>query len=224
MMPVQLQKSSIIPAHMQIALGELGQTEIPGSDHNDRIVAYFKSTSYHASADEVPWCAAYVNWVLEQAGVARTKSAAALSFLDWGVRTTSPEYGDIAVINRGGGKGHVGFYTGFKTIDSTQYVSLLGGNQSDSVNTEWFPASQIQEYRTSKTKKNSTTVKAAVAGTSASVLMLGYTLVKGAMADDVSLLPYLFQNWEQIAFVTTTLATSAYTWYERLRKIKLFNN
>ena len=212
-----------LPVHMNIAMGEMGVSEIPGPEHNQRIIAYFTSTTYHASADEVPWCAAFVNWVLEQAGISRTKSAAALSFRDWGVRVDKPSYGDIAVINRGGGKGHVAFYTGEKVFDGQKYVSLLGGNQSDSVNIEWFKASDIEQYRATKSSGNSTTVKASVVGVSASIIGLGFQLVTGAMSAEDPV-QYVVQNWEQIALVTTTLATAAYTWWDRSRKIGLYNN
>ena len=69
---------------MDIARNELGQNEIAGSRDNPRIVDYHGSTSLNASDDETPWCASFVNWVMEQAGIEGTDSAAAMSWADWG--------------------------------------------------------------------------------------------------------------------------------------------
>ena len=149
--------------HMEIAMGELGQQEIQGSDDNDRIVDYFDSVSYRATDDETPWCAAFANWVLMEAGIARTESAAALSFAKWGVATKKPKYGDIVVFDHGKGRGHVGFFMG----SSGKTVSVLGGNQNNEVNVTKFQASSVAHYRTCKTAWASKTVWAA--GTVASV-------------------------------------------------------
>ena len=146
---------------MDIAMAEMGQTEIKGEADNARILEYFTATSYHASDDETPWCAAFVNWVLMSAGIARTMSAAALSFLQWGVITAKPQYGDVVVINRGGGRGHVGFFTGY---DRQGRIGILGGNQNDSVNISWFDAGLDIQFRRERKLKDSNTAKIA-AGT-----------------------------------------------------------
>lgn len=159
--------------HMEIAQTQLGQTEIAGDAHNPAIIEYFKATTYHATEDEVPWCAAFVNWVLMKSEIARTKSAAALSFLDWGVpvKLKDVRYGDVAVMDRGGGRGHVGFVIGF---NDKKEVGLLGGNQGDQVNVCWFPVEDIREFRRTKTLLKSKTVAAAgaTAATSAGAAAL----------------------------------------------------
>jgi len=94
--------------HMEIAMGELGQTEFAGREDNSRIVDFFDAVSYRATDDETPWCAAFANWVLMEAGIARTESAAALSFAKWGVATKTPKYGDIVVFDHGHGRGDGG--------------------------------------------------------------------------------------------------------------------
>lgn len=143
--------------HMQIAMGELGQKEVPGSSDNPQIVEYFTATTYHATDDETPWCSAFANWVMMKAGIARTKSAAALSWADWGKKVTKPQYGDIVVWSHGSGRGHVAFYVGEKGDE----IHCLGGNQGNAVNIGRFDKSSVYQYRRPKTGWDSTTITAA---------------------------------------------------------------
>lgn len=95
-------------------------------------------SKYHHEIDikKTPWCAAFVNGVLGSQGLPGTGSDAAKSFLSYGspvwdrsmgsdMKNVQP--GDIAVFNRGGDKGHVGFV---KSV-SGDNISIIGGNQSD---------------------------------------------------------------------------------------------
>lgn len=226
--------------HMQIAMGELGQHELKGEGNdNQRIIEYFKATTYHATDDEVPWCAAFVNWVLKQAGIARTKSAAALSFLDWGIRVTKPQYGDIGIIDRGHGRGHVFFYVGAAGSDR---VKGLGGNQSDSVSVTTFDSSDVREYRRPKTAWDSTTVKVGAAGGIAGTLsaVVGSLAaptqaVQDCGADFETMPDQLNTAVDVVTTVGTMLGASeivtpvvmavslGYTIYERLRRLRLHN-
>ena len=79
------------PDWMQYAEGEIGVTETPGASHTQRILEYHKETSLGASDDETPWCASFANWVLKQAGIAGTNSAAARSFMQWGKAISEPQ-------------------------------------------------------------------------------------------------------------------------------------
>ena len=82
-----------------------------------------------------PWCAAFVNAVLKEAGIKGTGSNLARSFLRWGVPVEgTPELGDIIVFKRGNSswQGHVGFVCGVDSNDDTR-ITVLGGNQSDKV-------------------------------------------------------------------------------------------
>jgi uncharacterized protein (TIGR02594 family) len=131
----------------EIALHEIGVQEQSGSKHNPRIIEYHACTSLKATADEVPWCASFVNWCLRVAGIIGTNSARARSFLTWGVPVpiTEAQRGDIVVLSRGKNpsEGHVGFYTGRKDNN----VLLLGGNQSNRVSIATFPLSTIISIR-----------------------------------------------------------------------------
>jgi uncharacterized protein (TIGR02594 family) len=131
-----------------IASNEIGVKEIAGSKHNPRILEYHKTTGGF-SDDETAWCASFCNWVMRQIGADETRSAAARSFLNWGVKTTTPKKGDIVVFWRVSPKswqGHVGF---FDRMDA-QNVWVLGGNQSNSVNISSYKRNTVLDFRTYK--------------------------------------------------------------------------
>ena len=134
----------------------LGQEEIKGSaEHNPYIVEFFKTTSYKATDDETPWCAAAHCYMHEQAGYAHTKSAAALSWKDWGVPIDKPVKECTIIADYGNGKGHVGFYMG-ETNDT--YI-IMGGNQGDAYCVAHYPKNAAYRwyFRKSKRAMNSKT-------------------------------------------------------------------
>lgn len=118
---------------MSIAYGEAGVKEVPGLQHHPRIIEYHATTTYRATTDEVPWCSSFVNWCMIQAGYTPTRSAAALSWAEWGQKIDEPVPGCIVVTKRRGG-GHVGFYV----RHDLDYIWLLGGNQSNEVKVSMF--------------------------------------------------------------------------------------
>ncbi|HEX5760734.1 MAG TPA: TIGR02594 family protein [Thermoanaerobaculia bacterium] len=73
----------------------------PGLADNPRIVEYHRTTSLRATDDEVPWCSAFVNWCMREAGLRGTGSAAARSWLTWGSRLATPRRGCVTVLRRG---------------------------------------------------------------------------------------------------------------------------
>lgn len=135
-----------MPAWLAVALDEVGTKEIAGDEHNPRIVEYHKTTTLAASSDEVPWCSSFVNWVMKQVGIKGTRSAAARSWLTWGRPLSEPVYGCIVVMRRGKAPaaGHVGFY--LEPV-GTDYIRVLGGNQSNQVNAATFRRSTVLAYR-----------------------------------------------------------------------------
>jgi uncharacterized protein (TIGR02594 family) len=116
------------PEWVQVALAEQGQTEIVGARNNARIVEYHATTTLRAREDETPWCASFVGWCLQQAGLTGTRSAAASSYECWGQALPQPVIGAIVTFTRASG-GHVGFYMGQR--DGKWLI--LGGNQSNRV-------------------------------------------------------------------------------------------
>jgi uncharacterized protein (TIGR02594 family) len=136
------------PRWMAIAQAEMqrGVHELAGSNHNSRIVEYHQTTTLRATDDETSWCSSFVNWCMRQAGQQGTNLANARSWLDWGQALDEPRKGCVVVLWRGsrtGWQGHVAFFNG----KSGSQLSLLGGNQSDSVCISNYPSSQLLGYR-----------------------------------------------------------------------------
>lgn len=121
------------PLWVKIALREMASGVVEFSDpaENPRIEEYLESCGITGpvegkTGDEIPWCSAFVNWCLGEAGIHGTNDARAKSWKKWGQPLKEPRQGCIVVF-----PGHVGFYFGDY---NEQKISLLGGNQSDAVN------------------------------------------------------------------------------------------
>lgn len=136
------------PKWVYLARIELGISEIPGRDHNPRILEYHKATSLKATDDETPWCSAFMNFIMKLCKLPGTDSAAARSWLKYGVGLNHeyPAFGAITVLSRGNSptQGHVGIYLG---SPKDGVISLLAGNQGDKVSISNFPKSQVIDYR-----------------------------------------------------------------------------
>lgn len=129
---------SELPKPFIVALNEVGIKEFEGEHHNPRIVEYHQSCDLKAKSDEIAWCSAFVNWCFMKSGMEnRTKSAAAISWRNWGELTDEPKVGDIAVFRRVGSswRGHVGFFV----AEDEHRVLILGGNQGNKVSFQWYP-------------------------------------------------------------------------------------
>ena len=126
--------------------------EISGAMNNPIIMAMLKLDNNWPENDEVPWCSAFINWVAFNAGVWRSKSLMARSWLAMvnHIQIDHAEQGwDVVILSRGHGEqpsagvlnapGHVGLYS----FHNGGNVWLLGGNQSDSVSIQKFPKSRI---------------------------------------------------------------------------------
>lgn len=138
------------PKWLTIARGELGVKEWYGGKDNPRIVEYHQTCSLKATDDETPWCSALVNWCMIQAGLYGTNSAAAISWMQWGVAIPLAQGlpGDIAVFARTGGN-HVGFHLSH----DDNAIRVLGGNQSDEVNIATFSRVRFLGLRRPAVKK-----------------------------------------------------------------------
>ena len=120
------------------------------------MLEYLQATSNLGSAarsrDETPWCSAFVNWCVKQAGLVGTKSALARSWLNWGEPLSTPRRGCIAVFERERIFGHVGFYL----EETDTQIKVLGGNQQDpqtgvyQVGEKFYPKSALLGYRQPK--------------------------------------------------------------------------
>jgi uncharacterized protein (TIGR02594 family) len=131
--------------HFEIAKKEIGIHEFKNGD-NPRILEYHQATELKATADEISWCAAFVNWCLKESGEQGTNKADARSFLGWGIPVVNPKEGDIVVFWRGqkqGWQGHVAFFVS----QDDDGICVLGGNQHDKVCYSVYPKYQLLGFR-----------------------------------------------------------------------------
>lgn len=132
------------PKWLEIAEGEIGQKEVAGAGSNARIISYHACTTLKATLDDIAWCSSFINWVMIQAGIQPTFSAAARSWLKWGIGIDSPEVGCVVVLKRGAPpSGHVCLFID----DMGQNITCLGGNQGDQVKYSVYPKSDVIGYR-----------------------------------------------------------------------------
>jgi len=131
--------AAILPTPYDVARAELALDvqEVKGPGNNPRIVMYHNTTNAWSGTDDaVSWCSSFVNYCVEQAGLVGTDSQRALDWKDWGEDASSdPQEGDIAIFERVGKGGHVGFF-----VEATQsHVTVLSGNASNRVKISTYP-------------------------------------------------------------------------------------
>ena len=133
----------MIPKHLTIAFNELGQQEIKGKQFNARIGEYLTSVGLPKD-DEIPWCAAFVNWTLKQANINGTNSGWAKSYMSWG-KECDCEIGAIAVMNRGSNPAHG--HVAFVLQENIDTIYTIGGNQNDRVSIAEVRKEKVLSYR-----------------------------------------------------------------------------
>jgi uncharacterized protein (TIGR02594 family) len=134
------------PKWLREARKHVGLLEIKGQKHNPKIVQFFKEVGHSwVKDDETAWCAAFLGAMLERAGIKSTRQLTARSYLNWGVPIKEPKLGCIAVLKRGTSnwQGHAGFYLS----ETPQTVTLIGGNQSNSVSIAKYNKRRLLGYR-----------------------------------------------------------------------------
>lgn len=136
----------MIPPWLPLARSFIGTSEIPGPKHNSKIVQWWADIKAKIRDDETPYCAAFVGAMLERCGIQSSRSAAARSYLLWGVPVLDPFPGCIVVFSRPGCSwcGHVAFFEGF---DPSGNVMALGANQANTVSVKPFAAARVLGYR-----------------------------------------------------------------------------
>lgn len=149
--PIQIASNPDVPAWLKIAVKELGQAEIPGPAENARIKEYWSAAPIgsHPSED-LPWSAAFMNWVLKQAGIDGPKDGRAVnvSFLTWGKEQKPPRIGAIGVFtNRPGGDPKSGAHSCLFIGQTESYVLCLGGNVANAVRISAMPKDRLVGYR-----------------------------------------------------------------------------
>lgn len=143
----QQKQDEITPAWLELAFTQHGVREVPGPRAHPQIAAYHATTSLSASSDEVPWCSSFVNWCITRSRLAGTNSAAARSWLDWGVPLQVPRLGCVVIFRsfrRGPQAGHVAFYWMDRDLHE---VWCYGGNHGNSVGLKSYPRADILGFR-----------------------------------------------------------------------------
>jgi uncharacterized protein (TIGR02594 family) len=132
-----------IPPWIRLAKTQVGIKEIRGGE-NPEILKYFKATNLRATEDEVPWCSAAMNWIMQQCHMVRSGSAAARSWLGFGTRQPGYRKYSIVVLRRGNSswQGHVAFAVDRKN----GMIQCLGGNQADQYGYAWFSEKNVLGY------------------------------------------------------------------------------
>jgi len=129
------------------AFSYYGLKEFAGVKHNPVILDFFKAIGHKwVDDDETAWCAAFANYCCLSTIGKHTGKLNARSFLEFGVRTTTPKLGDLVVLWRvspDSWKGHVGFYIS----ESENHVYLLGGNQDNQVCIKPYPKERVLSYQ-----------------------------------------------------------------------------
>lgn len=121
----------------QAAAGEWRETGRPG---NPRIIECYKVAGgvldgADSRADHHMWCAAFVSWALDTAGITAIKSMSSQAWkqygseVDWRDLTKLRKWDVIVFKSKTRAGGHVGFVIGVKNGK----IQTLGGNQSDNV-------------------------------------------------------------------------------------------
>lgn len=128
----------------------LGVEEVPGPDANPLIECFLNYTQLRgrkaAKSDETRWCSALLCACFEQSRIQSPRHAMARRWLDWGICLKEPRIGAVCVLWSGkqsGTAGHVGL-----VVDWTDtHVTLLGGNQSDSVCEATYELDRVLGFR-----------------------------------------------------------------------------
>ena len=137
------------PPWLTTARNEIGVKEIPGPNRSNARIEEYLHTATHAgphATEDVPWCAAFVGWCLQQNGIKGTGALAARSYLKWGIPLREPTLGCITVLWREspkGFKGHIGFWI----AEDVSKVVLLGGNQHNAVQASGYTKERVLGYR-----------------------------------------------------------------------------
>jgi uncharacterized protein (TIGR02594 family) len=134
------------PEWLQIAMREIGTREILGLGMNPRIAEYYTSTDLgKVNDDAVPWCSAFANWCMREAGIKGSGKANARSWVYWGVPLLEPKLGCVVVFERppNPASGHVAFYCGRVSKKTGDDLLVLGGNQGNQVRVAPYAAARV---------------------------------------------------------------------------------
>jgi uncharacterized protein (TIGR02594 family) len=135
---------------LSVAEGYAGVSEKGGAGDVATIKDFHRSVGIKSPSVKTPWCSSFVNFIMELTGNAGTNSAWSGSWLDWGVKSSEPVLGAVAVFKdydlkwKYIGQGHVTFVQG---VTESGGIIGFGGNQADRVKSSVY---QYQSERRSE--------------------------------------------------------------------------
>lgn len=137
------------PIWLTLAIADLGIAEIPGPQHNPKVVAMFRDAGFSGvTNDETAWCAAFVGAKLRLAGCTSSNSLAALSYESWGIKLPQPAIGAVGYKTRKNSRGNViGGHVFFIVGWTATHVLALGGNQNNKVSVASIPRKDVAGFR-----------------------------------------------------------------------------
>lgn len=154
------------PAWLNHALNLLGQKEIKGPEHNDKIVRMFNLCGHpEVEDDETAWCAALVGACLVESGYpippanGDMSNLLARSYMRYGVPVKEKDVrpGDLRIEERGAAPfGHIGIVAAVQK--NVGRVVQVAGNSGDAVAYENKPLAGALGYRRPVKTKPATTV------------------------------------------------------------------
>jgi len=115
--------------------GNNGEWTENGSNPN--VLQTYRVCGLNYTSDSTPWCAGYVSWVLETAGISNPRTLGSQIYrnyaaeVDWRTWEEVRPNDIIVFKSRSSPGGHVGFFRGYNP--NTNRVAILGGNQSNKV-------------------------------------------------------------------------------------------
>ena len=196
-----------------LAAKDVGTWEWKGSEHNPKVLEYFKDSGHDwVKDDETAWCAAFVGAMLKRSGLPNTGQLHARSYLNWGnpVEEKDAQLGDVVVFWRqdpDSWKGHVGFFDGYTPEGD---VMVLGGNQRDQVNRSVYPRKQLLAVRRGKGAAESTEIRAAALGSATAATAAGASFLGG-----------LRDNAQMLLVAAAIVAAACFAWMARKRILRL---
>ena len=132
-----------------LALRFVGVSETQGVASNPLVLTMLKLDQEWPEGDHVAWCSAFMNFIAWMLRLPRSKKLNARSWLEIGqpvgLEEATPGY-DVVVFwrkSKEGAFGHVGLYAGREGND----ILVLGGNQSDRVSIDRYPADRLLGVR-----------------------------------------------------------------------------
>ncbi len=124
----------------------INTTETAGAANNQTIMSWAKTLGLAYSGDSIPWCALFMSWVAYESGYQGLRTLWARNWLKIGKAISQPEIGCITILWRNSpnsSTGHVGIVTNI----SPNEITLLGGNQSNTVGYGTYPKTRVLGYR-----------------------------------------------------------------------------